>query len=96
MVLQLAAMAVAVVVVVALLVAWFKRLSELDGHGWLCGERRRPLVCFGAVKPFVYVGGTRVSWRRLAACSLRPPPLPRCRWCHGVGLSRLCSSVRLH
>jgi hypothetical protein len=58
----------------SLLVAWLKRLSELDGHGWLCGERRHPLVCLGAVKPFVYVGGTRVPWRRLAARSLRPPP----------------------
>jgi hypothetical protein len=77
----------------SLLVAWLKHLSELDGHGWLCGERRRPLVCLGAVKPFVYVGGTRVPWRRLAAHSLRPPP--RCRWCRGVGWSRLCASVRL-
>jgi hypothetical protein len=32
------------------------------------------LVCLGAVKPFVYAGGTRVPWHRLAARSLRPPP----------------------
>jgi hypothetical protein len=54
----------------SLLVAWLKRPSELDGHGWLCGERRRPLVSLGAVKPFVYAGGTRVPWRRLTARSL--------------------------
>jgi hypothetical protein len=60
----------------SLLVAWVKRLSELDGHGWLCGKRRRPLVCLGVVNPFVYTGGTRVSWRRLAARSLRPTPPP--------------------
>jgi hypothetical protein len=33
-------------------------------------------VCLGAVKPFVYAGGTQVSWRRLAACCLRPPSPP--------------------
>jgi hypothetical protein len=58
-----------------------------------CGSLETVLVCLGAVKPFVYAGGSRLPWRRLAARSLRPPP--RCRWCRGVGWSRLCASVRL-
>jgi hypothetical protein len=74
MVWQLAVMAVAVVVAVALCLLPGSSISELDGRGWLCGEWRRPLVCLGAVKPFVYAGGIRVSWRRLAARSLRPSP----------------------
>jgi hypothetical protein len=39
-----------------------------------CGSLEMVLVCLGAVKPFVYAGGTRVPWRRLAVRSLRPPP----------------------
>jgi hypothetical protein len=85
-------MAVPVVVVVALcLLPGSSVYRSLTGVG---GERRRPLVCLGAVKPFVYTDGTRVPWRRLAARSLSIP-LPRCRWCRGVGWSRLRGSVRL-
>jgi hypothetical protein len=70
-------MAVPVVVVVALcLLPGSSVYRSLTGVG---GERRRPLVCLGAVKPFVYTDGTRVPWRRLAARSLSiplPPPSP--------------------
>jgi hypothetical protein len=39
-----------------------------------CESLKMVLVCLGAVKPFLYAGGTRVSWHHLAACCLRPPP----------------------
>jgi hypothetical protein len=52
------------------LAAGFKRLLELGGCGWLCGAQRCSLVCLGTVRPFVYAGGTRVSWRRFAARGL--------------------------
>jgi hypothetical protein len=53
-----------------MLVAGFKLLSELGGRGWLCGARRRCLVCLGTVRSFVYTGGMRVPWRRLVARGL--------------------------
>jgi hypothetical protein len=54
----------------SMLVAGFKRLAELVRRGWLCGAQRRSLVCLNTVKPFVYTGGTPVSWRHLAARGL--------------------------
>jgi hypothetical protein len=53
-----------------MLVAGFKRVSEIGGHGWLCGARRRSLVCLDTVRSFIYTGGMWVPWRRLAARGL--------------------------
>jgi hypothetical protein len=76
-----------------MLVAGFKRLSELGGRGWLCGARRRSLVCLGTVRPIVYTSAMRVSWRHLAMRSLLDHTP------NAVGVVALCgldcASVRL-
>jgi hypothetical protein len=77
-----------------MLVAGFKRLSELGGRGWLCGARRRSLVCLCTVRPFIYTSGMRVPWRHLAMHNLLDHAPDAVGVVDLCGLD--CASVRLY